>query len=648
VTHELRDDPRKGGGLEPSIDHGTLARRLTLPVIGLVVLCAAAAVGLVGWAAHKQDATYLAQEQHFVVYELDEKVESLSRLAKDFTWYDLAIEKLFTRFDVRFAEDTMGSYLASHHDIHATIVLDRDDRVVFMALDGHPVEATQATTYAAAMATLATEARDAPINEPVPASAFLRLGDEVVLAVASAFTPAYNNGRVQPRERGVLMLVQSLDPLAIPNLTDGTAVIQAHFAEGAPAGGTGVPVTAADGTVLGAYTWEPSRPSIGLIERLAAPLGALALVMAVLIVLFRRSVRGVIARLAADQAALEQRGEALATSERRYSAILERVADAVVIADGEGRITACNPAAGRLFGFDSKELPDRHADELLTRDGDNAPEGPAALLEGLVRDNAECGTVSLMARRRDGSFAVIAASAARVDAGDDSVYALMLRDVTERHRAEETLDLLATGTIVVTAGARVLLANRSAERLLRRGNVLRIENGRLSATDPWHEKELQKLVDQAIEPGVVEPMAGIGVMNIASRAVGDTLHLIVSPLREAEDGATPAAAIIVRDRAAQTAVNPAFLRRLYGLTPAESRVVAELAKGKRLQEVADGLQVSLNTVRNQLKQAFTKTHTNRQSDLVSLVLTSVADLDLEDPANEVEARDGTTARGPRG
>ena len=53
---------------------------------------------------------------------------------------------------------------------------------------------------------------------------------------------------------------------------------------------------------------------------------------------------------------------------------------------------------------------------------------------------------------------------------------------------------------------------------------------------------------------------------------------------------------------------------------------AVVAKGKRLQEVADDLNVSLNTVRNQLKQAFSKTSTNRQADLVSLVLTSVADL----------------------
>ena len=56
----------------------------------------------------------------------------------------------------------------------------------------------------------------------------------------------------------------------------------------------------------------------------------------------------------------------------------------------------------------------------------------------------------------------------------------------------------------------------------------------------------------------------------------------------------------------------------------EARVVVELVKGKRPQEVADELKVSLNTVRNQLKQIFSKTNTGRQSELISLVLSSAA------------------------
>lgn len=631
-----------------AFDPAGLGRRLTLPVIGLVALAVVAVSGLVLWAAAKQDQIALDQETRFVAYEVEDAGSQLGRVAKDFTWYDLAIAKLFTRFDARFAEDTIGAYMARQHRVRTSVVLDRADKVVFMAVDGRGVDPERIAGFDGDLAALADTARAAPINEPIPVSGFVRFEGRAMLVVASAFTPAYNNGRVKPEDRGVLVLAQTLDQFAVPHLFDGRVVEDARFVpieEGGP--GVGVPVTGLDGALLGSFTWTPSEPGGSLVQRAILPLVVAALVIGALLALFLRGVRGTIARLAASARQIEAGAAELAAIERRQRAIFERVADGIVIADTAGRITACNAAAGRLFGFDAEHLAGRHADELLSRDGGSGD--PATLLEDLVRDNAEGGALSMLARRRDGSHAVIEASAAPVEADGERMYALVLRDVTERHRAEETLDLLATGTIVVTAGARVLLANRSAERVLRRGDLLRVEGGRLRAAMPWHDEELQKLVGAALDPGVVEPMAGIGVMNLVARPETSPLHLIVSPLRLADDEGTPSAAIIVRDRDAQTNVHPAFLRRLYGLTRAEARVVAELAKGKRLQEVADGLHVSLNTVRNQLKQAFNKTQTNRQSDLVSLVLTSVADLNLDEPANEPgEADEPEAGRGAGG
>jgi DNA-binding CsgD family transcriptional regulator len=119
-------------------------------------------------------------------------------------------------------------------------------------------------------------------------------------------------------------------------------------------------------------------------------------------------------------------------------------------------------------------------------------------------------------------------------------------------------------------------------------------------------------------------------MNLHAAPGDKPLHVVVTPLRIA-DGARnlPVAAVIVRDTESQTEIRPELLQQLYGLTRAEARVVTELARGKRLTEVAQTLNVSVNTVRNQLKQAFAKTSTNRQADLVSLVLTSLSDLAQE-------------------
>jgi DNA-binding CsgD family transcriptional regulator len=62
-----------------------------------------------------------------------------------------------------------------------------------------------------------------------------------------------------------------------------------------------------------------------------------------------------------------------------------------------------------------------------------------------------------------------------------------------------------------------------------------------------------------------------------------------------------------------------LLRGLHGLTPAEAELVGQLARGRSLEEAARARGVSINTVRSQLKQVFSKTGTSRQGELVQLV-----------------------------
>lgn len=56
----------------------------------------------------------------------------------------------------------------------------------------------------------------------------------------------------------------------------------------------------------------------------------------------------------------------------------------------------------------------------------------------------------------------------------------------------------------------------------------------------------------------------------------------------------------------------------FNLTPAEKRLCAHLVNGLTLNECADQLSLSIETVRSRLKTIFTKTRTTRQSELISL------------------------------
>ena len=69
-----------------------------------------------------------------------------------------------------------------------------------------------------------------------------------------------------------------------------------------------------------------------------------------------------------------------------------------------------------------------------------------------------------------------------------------------------------------------------------------------------------------------------------------------------------------------------ILEELYELTRAEADLVRLVSEGRSLEEVARTRGVTINTVRSQLKQVFSKTDTSRQGELVHLVLSGVASL----------------------
>ena len=66
-----------------------------------------------------------------------------------------------------------------------------------------------------------------------------------------------------------------------------------------------------------------------------------------------------------------------------------------------------------------------------------------------------------------------------------------------------------------------------------------------------------------------------------------------------------------------------LMRSLFDLTPAEARVAQGIGAGKTLEDLAAAGEVSINTVRNQLRRVLEKTGCARQAELAAL-LSSVA------------------------
>jgi DNA-binding CsgD family transcriptional regulator len=79
------------------------------------------------------------------------------------------------------------------------------------------------------------------------------------------------------------------------------------------------------------------------------------------------------------------------------------------------------------------------------------------------------------------------------------------------------------------------------------------------------------------------------------------------------------AILVLRDLEAAPQPPLEILSEAFSLTAAEAKVASMVALGFSPEEIANELQVSRETVRNQIKAIFGKTGTRRQSELAALL-----------------------------
>jgi DNA-binding CsgD family transcriptional regulator len=201
-------------------------------------------------------------------------------------------------------------------------------------------------------------------------------------------------------------------------------------------------------------------------------------------------------------------------------------------------------------------------------------------------------------------------------------------DTTITRRAVyEAFDSAPIGMIITDENARILHLNRTAEELAQQGRGLVIHNRALSA----HTRSDAARLRQTISDVVAKARHGRGTearaMSLYRSSYVHPLSIVVKPMWCTNGGYPrkrigPLANLIVADPDRRMEAPADLLRPFFDLTPAESVVLEQLVHGLTLQEIADASGTSRNTVRNQLHIVFEKTGTNRQSELIKLVLST--------------------------
>ncbi len=193
----------------------------------------------------------------------------------------------------------------------------------------------------------------------------------------------------------------------------------------------------------------------------------------------------------------------------------------------------------------------------------------------------------------------------------------------------EILDRLPTGVIVFNARHVPVIVNRSARRILDMNDGFSIDRGRPHLADRREDGVFQTLLGKACEAALQGRSAVGDVMQVTRNSGRRAFALMVAPLLDAPPGSAKGEAVafaFIADPDAGPVTTTEVLEQLYSLTHAEADLVRLLSEGRSLDEVATERGVTINTVRSQLKQAFSKTDTKRQGELVRLVLTGVTSL----------------------
>jgi DNA-binding CsgD family transcriptional regulator len=190
--------------------------------------------------------------------------------------------------------------------------------------------------------------------------------------------------------------------------------------------------------------------------------------------------------------------------------------------------------------------------------------------------------------------------------------------------------------ILMTPGGDVMHCNEAAQELMQSTTLVRVDAGKLQLPAPHLEQLLQgcAALEQGLktaqsEPEAPQPPSGsqfrsLHIADAGRGGEGEALYAFFSMLSPGSVmgtfGLRPVVMLLFYHPSSAPVIDSGLLYAVFGLTPAECRIATLLAEGLSLKQIAETQGTQHETVRKQLRSIYQKTSTNRQPELVRLLL----------------------------
>jgi PAS domain S-box-containing protein len=260
-----------------------------------------------------------------------------------------------------------------------------------------------------------------------------------------------------------------------------------------------------------------------------------------------------VSQLAQDRDLLIAQSSELARSAGQLRGIVEAASDGILTIDPHGWITSANPAAEAMFGYDPDALLERNLQALIPKPAGDDPCEPLWTADAVSGGRRR----ELEGIRRDGARFPIELSASCVGIGSDRFFALVVRDITERKRADEARALLASivessddAIIGGSLDGRIVSWNPGAERIY--GYSAGEATGQLMSflIPPDRADEVRQIVE-AIRRG--EGVENHETVRLRKDGTQIDVSLTISPIRDAA-GVVTGVSSVARDISKRKAI----------------------------------------------------------------------------------------------
>ena len=204
--------------------------------------------------------------------------------------------------------------------------------------------------------------------------------------------------------------------------------------------------------------------ALGLHARSGELSGVIALLqdMGPLISLGYRRARDMDRRRQAEAELIHSAMEAEAAS-RLHRSVVDNIIDAVITLDEQGRIESFNPAAEQIFGYQAAEMMGLDFGILMPESYRSERPGYAARFMRLAAKRVVGTSRQVWGRRKDGGTFPMDMAAGEFTLGGRQLYTGVLRDVTQRHQAEEAIFQAKEAAEAANRAKSEFLANMSHE-----------------------------------------------------------------------------------------------------------------------------------------------------------------------------------------